>query len=286
MNIFTKAITIASLATISTFATAGPIDLGATDGYTMLAVGTPWTGRSGGFLQLGSEAEIFGNVGARGDLQLAAGAKIHGNADGGHITIGAGASINGNQTTLSEPTWQGLYNDIANASNIAAAMNGLNYSSITETTTFQAYDTTSVFNIDGELNLASGESLTLSGDADSMAVVNISSGFMLGSGASIFLEGFEADNVVFNFTGGGHVDYVAFGGSELSGTFIGADMFFQMGDGATLNNTRFLMGGSIANVQVVKPGEPVVPPTGVPAPASVWLMLMGLIGMALIRRKA
>ena len=285
MNIFTKTMTAASIAAMSSFATAGPVDLGATDGYTMLAVGTPWSGQSGGFLQLGSEAEIFGNVGARGDLQLAAGAKIHGNANGGNITLGAGASVKGSQTKLSETTWQGLYNDISNASNIAAGMNGLNFSSITETKVFKAYDTTSVFNIDGELNLDSGETLTLSGDADSMAVVNISSNFMLGSGAAILLDGFLADNVLFNFTGNGHTEYVAFGGSELSGTFIGADMFFQMGDGAILNNTRFLMGGSIANVQVVKPGTPTKTVT-VPAPASILLMLMGLIGLTLVRRKA
>jgi len=282
MNIFTKAVSIASLATMSSFATAGPIDLGATDGYTMLAVGTGHTGQAGGFLQLGSEAEIFGNVGARGNLMLASGAIVHGDADGGVIALGAGASIDGSQNTLSETTWQGLYNDISNASAQAAALSGNNYSSITETTIFEAYDSTSVFNIDGELTLDSGESLTLRGNANSMAIVNISSNFMLGSGASILLDGFEADNVLFNFTGNGYTEYMAFGGSELSGTFIGADMFFQMGDGAILNNTRFLMGGSIANVQVVKPGNPAT----VPAPASILLMLMALVGLTLVRRKA
>ena len=69
MNIFTKALAITGLMAMSSFASAGPINLGAAGDYTMLAVGTPWTGQSGGFLQLGSEAEIYGNVGARGEVQ-------------------------------------------------------------------------------------------------------------------------------------------------------------------------------------------------------------------------
>lgn len=283
MNIFTKALALTSLMAMSSFASAGPINLGAADDYTMLAVGTPWTGRSGGFLQLGSEAEIYGNVGARGEVQLAAGAIIHGDVDGGHVTIGAGASIDGSQNKLSDTTWLGLYKDISNASAEAAALSGRDYGNITETALFEAYDSVSVFNIDGELSLASDEMLTLSGDADDMFVVNISEGLMLGSGAKILLDGLSADNVLFNFTGGNYIEYVAFGGSELSGTFIGADMFFQMGDGAILNNTRFLMGGTIANVQVVKPGEP---PVSIPTPASAFLMLFALLGLTLARRKS
>lgn len=284
MNIFTKALAIAGLTAISSVATAGPIDLGDAGDYTMLAVGTATTGQAGGNLTLGAEAEIFGNVGARKYLAMGSGVKVHGDANGGYINAGPSVVIDGNRNELSESTWLGLYNDIANASAEAAALSGRDYSSVTTTTIFEAYDTTSVFNIDGELLLSSGEALTLSGNTDSMAIVNINGNFKLGSGASVLLDGFQADNVLFNFTGDGKTTLVDFGGSALSGTFIGADIFFSMGDGAILEDARFLTGGSIANVQVVKPSEAVTP-TAVPAPASILLMLMGLVGLTLARRK-
>ena len=57
----------------------------------------------------------------------------------------------------------------------------------------------------------------------------------------------------FNFTDNLQANSFEIGGAEISGTFISNQRNFILGDGATLEDTRFITNGSIiANVQDVK----------------------------------
>jgi choice-of-anchor A domain-containing protein len=275
MSILSRTFTALSFSIISSMAVAGPIDLGDAGDYTLLSVGAVGIGS----MIVGSSADITGNIGARWHTTLGSGVRIDGDVNTSTYTDQS-KEITGNINTLSETQWVGLYNDIAKASTEAASYSGVNFNSLYNTSTFTAYDDLSVFNIFGDVLLESGESLTLSGDADDEIIINVSGNFKLGSGVDIVLDGFQAENVLFNFIGTG--DF-AFGGSVLSGTYLGLDRNFVLGDGATLSDTRFLSRSMQANVQVVTP--PTTPPVLVPAPATALLMFVGLFGI-LRKRKA
>lgn len=284
MKFLSRAAAVASFSVMAAFAQAAPVDLGGADDYTMLAVGTAFDTAAGGFLQLGSEAQIYGNVGARRILSTAAGVKIHGNADGGFHMLSADTQVSGQTRSLSDSDWQGLYDDLASASATAASMSGVNFTNLYETTTFDAYSNDiSVFNIEGELRLETGETLTLSGSSNDQVVVNVGSNFELGSGAAILLDGLLAENVLFNFTGGGFAEAAVLGGAEFSGTYIAPNMDWIIGDGATMDDTRVLVSGSIANVQDVN-GKPPTTVTKVPEPGTWILMLLSLFGLRALRR--
>ncbi len=273
------------LAMASSSAFALPVDLGNASNYTLLSHGTNiWYGQPlYGNLELGSEAEIYGNVGVRNTLNMAHGSVIHGDADFGSLTQNPGASIDGAATVQNAAFWDALYADLKGASQSAKALTGVNAGYVNTTQTFNRQGDVSVFNILG-LNLSAGKSLTLKGNADDVFIVNVDYfGFMLGGGASIILDGVSAENVLFNVFGElnkGHVNVAA---GSMQGTYIAPDGYFQLGDGLSLDGVRFLGAGISGNLQTVHGIK--TPPTEVPEPSALLLLGLGLISLSMVRRR-
>ena len=100
MRILTKAIAIAGFSAMAPLVSATPIDLGAAGSYTLLSAGELFP--VGGTMVLGSEAQIWGDVGARNYLSTAPGVKIHGNLHGGYINASPGLVVDGETLALSD----------------------------------------------------------------------------------------------------------------------------------------------------------------------------------------
>lgn len=276
MNLISKTFALLSLSAAASFATAAPIDLGAAGDYTLLAMGdTP-----GGNLIIGSEAQIYGNVGARGELRMADGVTIHGNAVGGNIIYDGSASVTGTATVGDDAYWQGLSNDLMAASVYAHSLTA-DYSlgNINGSQSLIGNGGQNVIDIAGNVSLGGGQNLTLSGTADDVFIINVDGYLNIGSGAGILLDGVSAENVIFN------VSFWAamFGGADFSGTYIAPTTHWTIGDGATMQGTQVLAYNLSGNVQDVV-GIP--PSVSVPEPSSIVLMMMSLLGVALMRKKA
>lgn len=293
MGMLKKVAAVVSFGAMTSAAIAAPIDLGAAGDYTLLSAGSIWDGQ--GSMNLGSDAKVVGNVGARWTVGTAPGVEIDGNLHGGSIVSAPGLVVTGEIRTLSDAEWDVIFNDLSAASTsaLALASTGSTVGGITDTAVFSASSDFNVINIDGSIDLADGESLTISGDADDEFVINVSGDLFLcenaysNCDASILLDGVSAENVLFNFYGDGvaKVNGDIDGDTDgiMSGNFISAGGFdWILGDGMIFDDIKILAGNiPVANVQGVGGIT-----TSVPEPSSIVLMLMSLFGMALVRKKA
>jgi autotransporter adhesin len=207
-------------------------------------------------------------------LALSSGVKIQGDACSAFVSQGASSSISGDKKLAGEcANLNNLGIDIANASKTAKELaNQFQFGNIESTQTLNA--TTQNAYAVNKLYLQTGEFLTIKGKVNDNIVINVAGLASIGSGAGILLQGgILADNVVFNFLDNASVTNFIFGGADISGTFLSNSRSFQLGDGATLNNSRFLTNASIqANVQTVKFGGT----TQVPEPSTIILLLLAL----------
>ena len=258
------------------FASAGIINFGSADEYIIAtASNNEWSGN----LLLGSDAHIYGSVAASNTLYLGDGVIIDGKACGGstqswgEIKIGDLDACN----NLSE-----LANDITSAAAQA------------QTYTNTARDIIGNVNISGSgtqsfsinnLLLAGGETLTVTGGISDSFIFNVFDRALLGSGANILLEGgVLAENVIFNFVANSSNHTFEVGGANISGTFLSSGRTFILGDGATLNNSRFYSTEAIVgNVQDVRFPSNIV--TSVPEPSTFVIFAIGIIGLGLRRFK-
>ena len=280
MGILTKAIAIAGFSAMTSLVSATPINLGAAGSYTLLSAGELFP--VGGTMILGSEAQIWGDVGARNYLSTAPGVKIHGNLHGGYINASPGLVVDGETLELSDSEWDVIFSDLEAAVFSAASLGGSLLSSVNSTQVLTASGSgLDAFIIDGDIHLAGGDTLTLSGSAIDEFVINITGNFFLGGGSAIQLDGVLSSNVLFNFLDVGCTANVAAG--SFAGTYISSGCNWILGDGLILAETQILAGNiPTANLQDVI-GVPVT--VTVPEPSSIVLMLMSLFGLTLIRKK-
>ena len=250
------------------------VDLGSAQQYTMAA------GGANSSIILGSEAEVFGSVGAYWYLSLASGAEIHGNACAQALSLGAGTAVNGSQGICGQ-----LGADISNANIQASALaNSAQSLGVIDQTTTLSATSTNHYTLDSVI-LNSGEFLTVNGSSTDNVIINILGNAKIGSGSGILLTGgLTSDNVLFNFANTGFSSF-EFGGANISGTFLADQGAYVLGDGATLDDVRFYTNRIMsANVQVVRTSEPtdiiIDPDTDlvvqVPEPGTFALLLAGI----------
>lgn len=260
-------------------ATAGLINFGSADNYIFA---TANNGQWGGNLLLGSEAHIFGSVAASNTLELGSGVIVEGDACSG-TTNNWGATVAGAAGSCSNFTQ--LANDIDAAAAQAQTYTGSNLGNVSGNSEilgngFQSF-------LINDLLLVGGDSLTVTGGIDDYFVFNIFGVAKLGSGANILLQGgVSAENVIFNFVNNPTSQSFELGGANISGTFLSSGRSFVIGDGATLNNSRFYSTESIiANVQDVRfTADPETSVT-VPEPATFAIFALGALGLTLGRFK-
>jgi hypothetical protein len=132
-------------------------------------------------------------------------------------------------------------------------------------------DGLSVYEVDGCLFLAAGETLTVEGEPEDRFVVRVTGGLRLDGGSGIVLDGLPGSAVLFVFDGGGWAgepwaqvtvwNGSVNNGASMSGVFVAPWMYWQLGDGTDLPDTRILAGGVQANIQDLYSTGPI---TGVP----------------------
>ena len=262
--------------------------LGSAGDYTLAGLADAYTGTSSGFVQLGSEAHVFGDVGARWRLETAAGVVVEGDAHHGSGGVLHGGSVRGSDTRLSEAAWAAVQADahaaveaafshsatVLTGSRAAACSGSPTSSESMGSQTLTAdpnEDGLSVYEIDGCLYLAGGETLTVEGDPEDRFVVRVTGGLRLDGGSGIELDGLPGSAVLFVFDGGGWAgepwaqvtvwDGSVDNGASLSGVFLAPWMYWQLGDGTDMPDTRILAGGVQANIQDLHSTGPI---TGVP----------------------
>lgn len=264
-----------TLCFISLKSHSGTVSLGSAERY-IIAVGS--TNAANGSLLLGSEANIWGNVAAANYLSLSSGVKIRGDACSLFVAQGAGSSIEGDKNIAGDcANLNQLGQDIATASKQAREQsNQYMFGDIESTQTLSA-SKNSTYAVNN-LNLQTGEYLTIKGNANNNIIVNVTGLASIGSGAGILLQGgILAKNVIFNFLDNASMSNFIFGGADISGTFLSNSRSFQLGDGAILNDSRFYTNASIqANVQTVKFGQQSNAVAQVPEPSTFLLMLLAI----------
>jgi hypothetical protein len=262
------------------FASAGIINLGSAEQYIFAtANNNQWSGN----LLLGSEAHVFGSVAASNTLELGSGVIVKGNACAG-VTNNWGATVTG--ATGSCTNLAQLAEDINAAATQAQTFADIDLSNVTNLG--NVTDSLAIAGIGfqsfliSDLLLSSGETLTVTGGVDDSFVFNIFGAAQLGSGANILLQGgISAQNVVFNFIANSAAHSFEIGGANISGTFLSSGRSFILGDGATLNNSRFYSTESIvANVQDVYFPKQTAIAVQVPEPVSIILFVMALMLVA------
>jgi hypothetical protein len=259
------------------FVSAGIINLGSAEDYIFAAANND---KWGGNLILGSQAHIFGSVAASNTLELGSGVIVDGKACAG-ITNDWGAVVTGAGATCDNFTQ--LASDITAAAVQAQTFTGSDLGNITDNVNivgagFQSF-------IVNDLLLAGGETLTVTGNVNDNFIFNIFGGAQLGSGANILLQGgITASNVIFNFVANPARHSFEIGGANISGTFLSSGRSFILGDGATLNNSRFYSTESIvANVQDVRFPNKAPIAESIPEPSTFAIFALGMVGLVLRR---
>ena len=285
MHISARVVIIASigLTTLPTAAQAeDPFEiLGETGDYTLVALAESGSGYATGFLQLGSAAHVYGHVGGRDRIETASGVIIEGDAHYGEGGAMHGGTVLGSSAQLSAATWDALH---ANAAATVDAASKLEASVISGAPVAQCTGSAaaedsigslvlsadrdaeglSVYEIDGCLFLRKGETLLIEGTPDDRFVIRITGGMRLERGSAIELDGIPGAAVLFSLEGGWGgepwaqvtvEDGSVGAGAALSGVFVSPDMYWQLGDGTLMPDTRIIAGDVQANIQDMYPTD-------------------------------
>jgi hypothetical protein len=212
----------------------GPVTLGTAANFAVLGMDETWIINSGATVVNGDEGvSRFGLV----DNQR--GATINGNVQESnkHEYMGRGTltgTVNTNSGLLKQAD-----QDARTASAAAAALSPTQtFRSINRATTITGNGSLNVVNVNGDVNA----SLTLSGGANDVFIINVRGDLNLGSGQSITLSGgVTANNVLFNFVGG-RGSVTARSGSVINGTLLALHRDVELG--GTVNG-EVIAGGEV-----------------------------------------
>lgn len=256
--------------------------LGDSADYTLVAMSEQGSGSSAGFLQLGSAAHVYGSVGGRYRIETASGAIVGGDAHTGTGGALHGGTVLGRDVALDASTWADLYADAAATAAAAGALDATEVagSPVGQCTTAGAAtgsmgslvltanrdaEGLSVYEIDGCLHLGPGDTLRIEGTPEDRFVVRVTGGMRLERGSAIELDGIPGAAVLFSLEGGGWEgepwaqvtaeDGPGGPGASLSGVFLSPDMYWQLGDGTLMPDTRIIAGGVQANIQDMYPTD-------------------------------
>ena len=258
--------------------------LGASGEYTLVALSETGSGTAGGFLQLGSAAHVYGHVGGRYRVETASGVIVEGDSHHGAGGALHGGTILGSDEALDAAAWLDLYGEAAAT---VQAVRALDATVISGTPTEQCTTSgaatlsmgsmvlhadrddegLSVFEIDGCLFLGAGETLLIEGSPQDRFVIRVTGGMRLERGSAIQLDGLPGSAVLFSLEGGGWAgeptaqvtaeDGPGGVGASISGVFVSPDMYWQLGDGTLMPDTRILAGGVQANIQDMHTTDPI-----------------------------
>lgn len=271
---------------------ADPFDaLGSAGDYTLLGMADYGSGTSAGFVQLGSAAHVYGDVGARWRIETASGVVVEGDSHYGTGGSLHGGTVRGTDSQLSEADWATVQADAHAAIEAAfdldaTVLSGAPAASCAGTATSSGSvgshhlvanrddEGLSVYEFDGCLYLADGDTLTIEGTEDDRFVIRVTGAFRMDEGAEVVLDGVPGSAVMFAFDSGGWSsdpwaqvtvwDGSASSGASLSGVIVAPWMYWQLGDGTLLPDTRLLVGGTQANIQDLHSTGPI---TGSPLEA-------------------
>lgn len=237
-------------------------------------------------LVLGSEAQVNGNVASDYYVGMSSGVNIFGDSCSPFTSIGAGASVSGQTGSCDQLSL--LSEEISRINSEALGLSSVDVGHIDNNFTISANGDSS-YNV-ASINIDSGQSIIISGGIDESVVINVMGDAIFGSGSKILLDGgILSKNVLFNFVSNPTAG-INIGAAEMNGTFLAENRDFVIGDGATLEDTRFWSNGDIiANIQNISFSSEIESPNN-GGDSSVNVSIGGTLGLfmatlLLFRRK-
>lgn len=261
--------------TTSSLSVASVFDVGSLADFALFA-GPNGQSSQAGYLGFGSESDVHGNVAAR-NPEFGAGSHIHGYAAGIQAGIGEGVRLDGGWQQWQEHHFSLLNQQLLHLSQQLQSLGG-QQTSLQALHGYQGVGGLNVFQLTPVL--MAHQRVEIYGNADDIFVFNIADFFLM-DGGGILLHGINPNQVFFNFhqyntaTEYSHLAAANIGTSSIQGNWLAPNMFFQIGDGATLDSTRVWAGAMQLNIQTFIPPA-TDHPTAVPVPATLMLMLFGL----------
>ena len=202
-----------------------------------------------------STTVITGNVGvvSNGNFSYTGGGHIYGAIDAGsaaNLTITGGSSASGG-TVDPDAQMTKIVQDAENAATYYAGLAATQtFSSIGSSQTFVGTGGLDVIQVNGDIDIQGGGTLTLSGNSSDQFVIDVNDAgvsgnppdLTLGGGSSIVLNGISASQVVFNLIGTG-TQLSTTGESATSGVFLAADGAISISGG--VHDSEFIAGDNL-----------------------------------------
>ncbi|HWE51504.1 MAG TPA: ice-binding family protein [Bryobacteraceae bacterium] len=249
----------------------------------------------------GAGSAYFGLLGLQNsDLELSA-VVVTGNAgvsSGGKLNVMAPSSITGtvakdSGATLTGPgsygtvTTQSMTTIDGDAISAASLASGLTpyqtFTNLTSATTVSANGSTTVIDINGNINL-NNANLTLNGTASDYFIVNVTGNLTLGGTASLLLSGgLTAGNVIYNFNSGAGACVLNTAVNDvINGIVLATGCGTSSLDGTW--NGEIIYGGTKVTLLSNAHVNEVATVTATPEPATFLLFGLGLLSIGLARK--
>ncbi len=214
-------------------------DLGAAGGYSIL-------GMTNAAVQIDSNVTVNGNIGLDTGswLDIQDGATMNGTlfADpGANIEGGSGYFFKGGVVTESMSAAQtaalNAYNTIVSLTPTQT------FGNISSATTIKGNGGANIIQVNGSINLSSGNNLILSGGANDSFVINITGGLSLNVASIQVTGGVQQGAVIINMEGSGSA--VTLQNSNTVGVIMALYRNININGGSVSYNSEFITGGTI-----------------------------------------